>query len=193
MNSLFVTIFNTALLAAVDGFSEESIFDDEDIFNQALPPIAHTGITAPGTKWCGPGNTAENYNDLGTQWEADKCCRAHDHCDDILEAKTSLHGLDNNDWFPILKCTCEQEFLNCLQNVNNMASNTLGRVYFGSRSKCFALGYPLVSCKQYQEGTFRKRCARYDIDKTKKQQWQFYDIPFYSLSRAQPKLNNNEQ
>ena len=81
---------------------EESIFEDEDIYRQALPPAPpHTGITAPGTKWCGPGNTSSNYDDLGTQRETDKCCRDHDHCDDILEPHTTLHGLNNTDIFPM--------------------------------------------------------------------------------------------
>jgi len=33
-------------------------------------------ITVPGTKWCGPGNIATSYDDLGTEREVDMCCRA---------------------------------------------------------------------------------------------------------------------
>lgn len=93
------------LLSFIGGslaFGDEAIFEDEDIYNQALPPVEHTGLTVPGTKWCGPGNTAANYDDLGRERETDKCCREHDHCDDIMEAHSSIHGLPNNtDWFPM--------------------------------------------------------------------------------------------
>jgi len=72
------------------------------IYNQALPPVPHTGITVPGTKWCGPGNTAANFEDLGRERETDKCCRAHDHCDEIIEPHAVLHRLPaNTDWFPM--------------------------------------------------------------------------------------------
>ncbi|XP_037713191.1 phospholipase A2 [Drosophila subpulchrella] len=174
--------FVSCLLAIAWAFGDEAIFEDEDIYTQALPPVPQTGITVPGTKWCGPGNTAANFEDLGRERETDKCCRAHDHCDEIIEPHAVLHRLPaNTDWFPILKCTCEQQFINCLQAVNSLTSNTLGRIYYGSRSKCFDNGYPTIECKQYQEGTFRKRCIRYKVDKTKAKVWQFYDMPFFTI------------
>ncbi|XP_017092609.2 phospholipase A2 [Drosophila bipectinata] len=174
-----------SLLATVWAFADEAIFEEEDIYNQALPPVPHTGITVPGTKWCGPGNTASNFEDLGRERETDKCCRAHDHCDEIIESHNALHGLPTNtDWFPILKCTCEQEFINCLQAVNTMTSNTLGRIYYGTRSKCFAMGYPTNGCKQYQTGTLRSRCILYHVEKSKPKIWQFYDMPFYSIHKT---------
>ncbi|BFG05412.1 phospholipase A2 [Drosophila madeirensis] len=180
---LLQVLFVCCLLATTWAtFGDEAIFEDEDIYNQALPPVPHTGITAPGTKWCGPGNTAANFDDLGRERETDKCCRAHDHCEEIIESHSALHGLPTNtDWFPILKCTCEQTFINCLQAVNSLTSNTLGRIYYGSRRKCFANGYPTTGCKQYQEGTFRKRCIRYNVDKASAKVWQFYDMPFYTI------------
>ncbi|KAJ8312465.1 hypothetical protein KUTeg_009838 [Tegillarca granosa] len=39
----------------------------------------------PGTKWCGRGQTALHFNDLGTDREADVCCRDHDLCPHIIE------------------------------------------------------------------------------------------------------------
>jgi len=80
-----------------------------------------------------------------------------------------------------LKCTCEQQFINCLQAVNSITAKTLGRIYYGSRSRCFANGHPTTGCKQYQEGTFRKRCIRYQVDKSKAKVWQFYDMPFFTI------------
>lgn len=87
----------------VRSFEENAIFEEEDIYNQALPPLpeGHNGLTYPGTKWCGPGDIAANYGDLGTEVEADKCCRDHDHCEEILEGHKQLHGLSNSGVFPV--------------------------------------------------------------------------------------------
>lgn len=50
-----------------------------------------------GTKWCGPGNIAKDHDDLGEAVDEDKCCRAHDLCDDALEPgqESSARGLKN--------------------------------------------------------------------------------------------------
>lgn len=48
-----------------------------------------------GTKWCGSGNIAENYEDLGEERDTDSCCREHDYCPDYIEAKGTKHGLTN--------------------------------------------------------------------------------------------------
>uniref|UniRef100_A0A1I8NWJ7 Phospholipase A2 n=1 Tax=Stomoxys calcitrans TaxID=35570 RepID=A0A1I8NWJ7_STOCA len=185
---LQIFIHLALLVSCITCFSEESIFEDEDIYRLALPPVnASTGTTVPGTKWCGPGNTAANYNDLGRHRDTDTCCRDHDHCDDIIEATTSLYGISNTGMFPILKCSCEQKFLNCLQAVNSAISNTLGHIYFGATKQCLGQGHPIVSCKQYMEGTFRKRCIRYKIDVNRPLIWQLYDIPFYTTNSNKPK------
>ena len=55
-------------------------------------------LSVPGTKWCGPGNTADGYDDLGPHEDVDKCCREHDHCDNIA-AGESKYGLKNDDYF----------------------------------------------------------------------------------------------
>lgn len=49
----------------------------------------------PGTKWCGQGNAAENYHDLGVFNESDACCRDHDFCDDIIQSGRTKHNLIN--------------------------------------------------------------------------------------------------
>jgi hypothetical protein len=51
------------------------------------------------TKWCGPGNVALDYEDLGAYTEEDKCCRQHDHCPDQLAPGQCLYGLCNNSPF----------------------------------------------------------------------------------------------
>ncbi|KAL9925335.1 phospholipase A2-like isoform 2-T2 [Glossina fuscipes fuscipes] len=94
-------IFVIFLIRTVQGF-EESIFEDEDIYRiyvPAQPPSSSTIV--PGTKWCGPGNTAANYDDLGNLREVDMCCRDHDHCESIIMPDVTLHNLYNSDWFPM--------------------------------------------------------------------------------------------
>lgn len=46
-------------------------------------------------RW-GPGNSAEDYDDLGKDEEVDKCCREHDHCDNIPSGEEK-YGLRNNE------------------------------------------------------------------------------------------------
>jgi secretory phospholipase A2 len=53
----------------------------------------------PGTRWCGPGDVAAHYHDLGFHTDVDACCRAHDHCFDIIPSQSCKHGLCNNSPF----------------------------------------------------------------------------------------------
>lgn len=65
---------------------------------------------------CGPGNTANDYDDLGNDEEVDKCCRDHDHCDNIASGEEK-YGLKNDDFFTRLHCQCDKEFKSCLTKV----------------------------------------------------------------------------
>ncbi|XP_030375269.1 phospholipase A2 large subunit [Scaptodrosophila lebanonensis] len=138
------------------------------------------GITVPGTKWCGPGNIADSYDDLGTEVELDMCCRAHDHCTERISPQKQLYGLSNDRMFPIFSCNCEAIFRNCLTSLHNMESAALGRIYFSSTPVCFAHGHPVVSCQEHQWDSFQKRCVSYLVDETRPKQWQFYDLAFYT-------------
>lgn len=53
--------------------------DSENSIENESPPKERINLSYPGTRWCGPGNTADDYDDLGTHPEEDKCCRRHDH------------------------------------------------------------------------------------------------------------------
>ena len=50
---------------------------------------------APGTKWCGVNDIANNYFDLGESYPVDKCCRAHDHCPMKIKPFSSNYGVRN--------------------------------------------------------------------------------------------------
>lgn len=53
--------------------------DSDNSIEQEAPPRERINLSYPGTRWCGPGNTADDYDDLGAHPEEDKCCRRHDH------------------------------------------------------------------------------------------------------------------
>ncbi|KAF5285338.1 hypothetical protein FQA39_LY04437 [Lamprigera yunnana] len=57
----------------------------------------------PGTLWCGDGNAAGNFDELGLFRSTDACCREHDHCNDTITSHTSKHGLTNTGLFTRIK------------------------------------------------------------------------------------------
>ncbi|KAH8371712.1 hypothetical protein KR093_008595 [Drosophila rubida] len=138
------------------------------------------GVTVPGTKWCGPGNIADNYNDLGSEVELDMCCRAHDNCEAKISPNEQLYDLRNDGVFPIFSCGCEAAFRQCLVMLHNVKSAALGRIYFSTTNVCFGYGPPTVSCEEQQWDFFRKRCKSYEEDDSQPGRWQFYDLPFYT-------------
>ncbi|EEB11436.1 conserved hypothetical protein [Pediculus humanus corporis] len=84
----------------------------------------------PGTKWCGSGDLANTYYDLGTDKKLDKCCRSHDFCPvKVLGLKTQ-HNLTNYSLYTKSHCECEDVFYKCLKTVNSHSSNLIGNLYF---------------------------------------------------------------
>ena len=56
-------------------------------------------VIFPGTKWCGAGNIAASYEDLGVNRETDKCCRVHDHCPTYIRSGETKYNLTNRSLF----------------------------------------------------------------------------------------------
>lgn len=54
---------------------------------------------APGTKWCGTGDIASNYHDLGPDANVDKCCRTHDICPVKIMKYAERYGVYNESPF----------------------------------------------------------------------------------------------
>ena len=70
--------------------------------------VAHRALTIyPGTKWCGNGHIAENYDDLGEHKGTDRCCRTHDHCKVIIPGLTSKYNYFNFRPYTIVSCSCD--------------------------------------------------------------------------------------
>ncbi|XP_054716374.1 uncharacterized protein LOC129225871 [Uloborus diversus] len=116
-----------------------------------------------GTKWCGNGAIAKSYDDLGHHEDTDKCCRAHDLCDDILLPGQSKHNLTNDSIFTKLACKCDDEFYNCLANVNSVTANAIGNLFFNVLSReCYDLDYPpTTQCRSYRS-FFKIKCDEYE-------------------------------
>ncbi|XP_048736655.2 phospholipase A(2)-like [Ostrea edulis] len=87
-------------------------------------------VIYPGTKWCGKGNDATHYEDLGTEVEVDMCCRDHDSCDMSIEAGKSNYGLTNDGYFTVVSCECDKAFYDCLSNSDSFDADVIGFIYF---------------------------------------------------------------
>ncbi|CAN7983760.1 unnamed protein product [Ixodes hexagonus] len=97
----------------------------------------------PGTKWCGAGDVAKNYDDLGRNKDTDMCCRAHDHSSDYIEAFSTKHGITNTNFYTMTNCHDDCKFYNCLLNVSSFVSVTVGKLFFNVlRTDCFIKTYP---------------------------------------------------
>lgn len=62
----------------------------------------------PGTKWCGRGQIAQEYDELGDDQEADSCCRDHDCCREIIPCFSTKYNYFNFRFHAILHCDCDQ-------------------------------------------------------------------------------------
>nr|ACD11980.1 hypothetical protein [Isometrus maculatus] len=135
-----------------------------------------------GTKWCGKGDIANDYNDLGELKETDSCCRKHDHCPDFIPGYGEKYGLINGHVYTMSRCDCDEEFYSCLKRVNSNASNDIGWTFFNKiEVKCIFHDYPIKSCKLYQSTIYKghERCIEYEVDETKQKIWQIFENKAY--------------
>ncbi|KAL7976088.1 hypothetical protein Chor_009766 [Crotalus horridus] len=111
---------------------------------------AKRGFTYPGTLWCGAGNIAESYEQLGEHQETDKCCRDHDHCQHLIHPFTYKYGHRNLRWHTISHCDCDRRLKDCLGAVNNTASRVVGQAFFNIiQVPCFELVYQETCVESY--------------------------------------------
>lgn len=87
------------------------------------------GGIAPGTLWCGRGDRATNFRQLGKEAEIDACCREHDHCPIRLKPFTYYYGL--NDWSVYTRshCKCERVLDDCLIRLDSSLAQLIRRIY----------------------------------------------------------------
>nr|CAH0105183.1 unnamed protein product [Daphnia galeata] len=107
--------------------------------NQNLTPATDRRFIYPGTKWCGLGDVADDFDDIGIHASTDKCCREHDHCHDYMSPGTCKYGLCNYSIFTKSHCDCDERFRRCLLNeTNDKASTSVGFIFFSvSALSCY--------------------------------------------------------
>ncbi|KAM4634587.1 group 3 secretory phospholipase A2 [Polymixia lowei] len=88
------------------------------------------GFIVPGTLWCGSGNKAPSYADLGVFAETDSCCREHDQCKDTILSFQSNFGVFNSHIFTMSHCDCDNRFHSCLMEANDSISDVVGYTFF---------------------------------------------------------------
>ncbi|XP_055707000.1 uncharacterized protein LOC129804039 isoform X2 [Phlebotomus papatasi] len=128
--------------------------DDEDIRRNATEHLNRRKralsdmFRMPNTKWCGTGNGAGVYNQLGGASKADMCCRKHDHCKLNIHAMTTKWQFFNYRFYTISSCSCDRRFRTCLKMADSPDANIVGKIFFNIvQSKCFILK-PEKYCKQ---------------------------------------------
>ncbi|KAG1971287.1 group 3 secretory phospholipase A2 [Pimephales promelas] len=103
----------------------------------------------PGTLWCGSGNKAAGFTDLGVFEDTDKCCREHDHCKDTIGSFSYDHGVFNTNIFTLSHCDCDNRFRRCLLGVNDTMSNLVGYGYFNVlKMSCFEFAHRMQCAKR---------------------------------------------
>lgn len=138
----------------------------------------------PGTKWCGAGDVAENYNDLGLDADLDKCCRDHDHCPDLIHAGEYAvkYNLTNDSYITKSSCDCDKQLANCLTRVGelNSSGRRVGELFFNVfRFDCFKHEHPILECIKYGGIPGYRRCEEYALDSSQERIYQFFDAkPF---------------
>lgn len=117
--------------------SKQTIDQLGDIFS-ILKSFSGKRIIFPGTKWCGDGNIAENYDDLGLFEGTDRCCRAHDNCEPSIDVGQTAYGLTNDGFLIRKDCECDIQFSSCLSEERSNVSSMIGMMYFTFlQNKCF--------------------------------------------------------
>ncbi|XP_044737877.1 phospholipase A2-like isoform X2 [Chrysoperla carnea] len=139
--------------------------------NNKVTSMHQGGFIYPGTKWCGPGDVAKNYTDLGYNKAEDVCCREHDHCPNIIKSGECKNGICNTSHFTRSHCDCDARFRRCLQSLNTEVANTLGAVFFNVvQVTCFKERRP---CSQWQRS--KNQCA-----------YEFRQSPKYPNQKVMP-------
>uniref|UniRef100_A0A3B5R1E4 phospholipase A2 n=1 Tax=Xiphophorus maculatus TaxID=8083 RepID=A0A3B5R1E4_XIPMA len=102
------------------------------------------GFIVPGTLWCGSGNKAPSYADLGVFSDTDSCCREHDQCKHTILSFQSDFGVFNSNIFTMSHCDCDNKFRSCLMEANDSIADVVGYTFFNLlKMHCFTFSHRL--------------------------------------------------
>ncbi|KAG7243851.1 hypothetical protein INR49_006005 [Caranx melampygus] len=119
-------------------------------------------LVMPGTLWCGRGNDAARYEQLGMFEDTDRCCRDHDHCLHVIYSFTVKYGVFNSNFYTVSHCDCDQRFRQCLQEVNDTVSSMVGYSFFNIlQVPCFELKYQKRCTQMYWWGILAAKIKRF--------------------------------
>ncbi|XP_064469073.1 phospholipase A2 hemilipin-like [Ornithodoros turicata] len=133
----------------------------------------------PGTKWCGAGDVAKNYDDLGRLNATDACCREHDNSQNI-PAFTEKHGIKNWHLYTMTHCVKDRRFYNCLLGDRSAPSVVVGKTFFNIlKVECYIETYPKKCVRKnwFYIPLLTTKCNEYELDKSEKREWQKFSAP----------------
>ncbi|CAN7979755.1 unnamed protein product [Ixodes pacificus] len=165
-------------------------------FFEFIGKIFQSLFIFPGTKWCGAGDVAKNYDDLGRNKGTDMCCRAHDHSDDYIPALKTKHGITNKNLYTMTNCEDDRQFYNCLLNDSSLSSVAVGKLFFNVlRTDCFAYTYPKKCVKKnpIPIPILSPKCKKYEIDKSAPKEWQTFSPSNFLKDYFDKKRNQTNQ
>uniref|UniRef100_A0A4W5R4E0 phospholipase A2 n=2 Tax=Hucho hucho TaxID=62062 RepID=A0A4W5R4E0_9TELE len=143
------------------------------------------GFIVPGTLWCGSGNKAATYDDLGVFAETDSCCREHDQCQDTILSFETNYGVFNKNIFTLSHCHCDNRFRRCLLGAEDSISETVGYVFFNLlKMHCFEFSHRL----QCSQRNWFGMCQEYEMS--------LYAVvhppTFYNSTQPDPDLEEDD-
>ncbi|CAN8013424.1 unnamed protein product, partial [Ixodes persulcatus] len=150
----------------------------------------------PGTKWCGMGDAAENYDHLGKHRGTDMCCRAHDNSDDNIPAGKTKHGITNSSPYTMTNCKDDRKFYNCLSNDGSLSSVAVRKLFFTVlRTNCFAYTYPKKCLKKNPSRItiLSSKCEKYELDKSAPKKWQIFPPTSFTKDDFERKRNQKNR
>ncbi|TNN48506.1 Group 3 secretory phospholipase A2 [Liparis tanakae] len=121
-------------------------------------PRVKRALMIPGTLWCGSGNDAPSYADLGVFADTDSCCREHDHCQHSIPSFRSQFGVFNRNIFAMSHCDCDHKFHGCLKAAGDRISALVGYTFFNLlKVPCFDLSRRLLCSRRNWFGMCKER------------------------------------
>ncbi|CAB4067263.1 PLA2G [Lepeophtheirus salmonis] len=144
--------------------------------------------------WCGFGNIAKEFEDLGEIENVDACCRTHDHCPISVSAYQLNYGIFNFHPYTLSHCDCDSMFYRCLNNaekkndsVATVAIKNIKKIYFNIAAvKCISTLYPKICIEILTKNGTRLKNKNPKVLMKEKS---YFDLLFYveeKVSRDQP-------